>query len=62
MSSPSTISKKRDNYAEQLEQEILDLKIAIDLEPNEHEDLCKECDVGILLLLLLVVVVVVIHF
>lgn len=47
MSSPSTISKKRDNYAEQLEQEILDLKIAIDQEPNEHEDLCKECDVGI---------------
>ncbi|KAI8641580.1 hypothetical protein BD408DRAFT_417821 [Parasitella parasitica] len=43
-SSPSTISKKRDNYAEKLEKEILDLKITVDQELNEHEDLCKDCD------------------
>ncbi|KAL9558067.1 hypothetical protein MBANPS3_001090 [Mucor bainieri] len=46
VSSPSTISKKRDNYAEKLEREILDLKITIDQEANEHEDLCQECDIS----------------
>lgn len=46
VSSPSTTSKKRDNYAEKLEQEILDLKITIDQGPNEHEDICEKCDVS----------------
>ncbi|GAN08623.1 hypothetical protein MAM1_0215c08138 [Mucor ambiguus] len=46
VSSPSTISMKKDNYAEKLEQEILDLKITIDQEPNEHEDICKGCDIS----------------
>ncbi|KAK4512653.1 uncharacterized protein ATC70_003357 [Mucor velutinosus] len=46
VSSPSTIAKKKDNYAEKLEREILDLKITINQELNEHEDLCKKCDMS----------------
>lgn len=45
VSTPSATIKKREHYAEQLQQEILDLKITSEQEVNQHEDVCKQSDV-----------------